>query len=665
MDEKELEKLLLEDLDDGSDAPTEEELFANCKDDDSLVAMATAGATTGYTPFKIRTAKPTKKDKFAKNYIVKGNGGWSWCILGNPKDKECDVLSNCVGYANGRFNEIYNEIMGTTGAKYYALNCKAKLFIDRAKKTYPDLVISDKPTPGAILVMGHATKSGHVIMVEEVINDKKFKSSESSYNGKAFYSKIREYNKGHWGMSDAYYQIGFIQNPAVTESKKVTPPVEENKYKDQILVHSTKLRCRTLPSLEGEILGYVEDGAYYNYDKTEAGDGYTWYRIAEDQWCANTGTIEVIPKTREPQIGDEVVLEGPLYRSSNAEKPVSVASRRNTVVTRFAEGALHPYNTKGDLGWCDASSLTVITPVKPDGPDYKTLYNINVEPNRYCTITVEKAKALPNSIVQVYAEPSKGYKITSLTANGIEIENYSFVMPAADVIIKATVEKVLYNIFVTGCEFGRVATNKVFATVGEAVYVTVLPEEHYKAVEVTVTNATPMYDSEGNIYFIMPASNVTVSATFEPVVQSVYHVGDRVLICKPGNSEPNGSGFVTFNVNCTAIVSKVEWTPDYTLAEYCYQLRDLDGNILGYYKAEDLTLETQLPDQKFYIGQSVKILRKGNSRPDGTGYAVFGIGWEKQVLDYIPNAEYKYKIGRSSWIDVVQGYYKEEDLEKI
>ena len=76
MDEKELEKLLLEDLDDGSDAPTEEELFANCKDaDDEFIAAATAGATTGYTPFTNRYTKPTKKDKFAKNYIVKGNGG--------------------------------------------------------------------------------------------------------------------------------------------------------------------------------------------------------------------------------------------------------------------------------------------------------------------------------------------------------------------------------------------------------------------------------------------------------------------------------------------------------------------------------------------------------------------------------------------------------------
>ena len=50
----------------------------------------------------IRTTRPHKDDKY---FVRKASGGYSTCIQGKPTDKECDVLSNCVGYANGAFNE--------------------------------------------------------------------------------------------------------------------------------------------------------------------------------------------------------------------------------------------------------------------------------------------------------------------------------------------------------------------------------------------------------------------------------------------------------------------------------------------------------------------------------------------------------------------------------
>ena len=53
--------------------------------------------------FKMRTSKPEAGNKY---YISKANGGYSDAIKGSPTDKDCDVLSNCVGYAYGRFNEI-------------------------------------------------------------------------------------------------------------------------------------------------------------------------------------------------------------------------------------------------------------------------------------------------------------------------------------------------------------------------------------------------------------------------------------------------------------------------------------------------------------------------------------------------------------------------------
>ena len=63
------------------------------------------------------------------------------------------------------------------------------------------------------------------------------------------------------------------------------------------------------------------------------------------------------------KIGDKVILTGDLYYSSNDLKPTSYVKNRHTQITRIANGARHPYNTIGDLGWCDEKSLTLDEPV--------------------------------------------------------------------------------------------------------------------------------------------------------------------------------------------------------------------------------------------------------------------------------------------------------------
>ena len=57
------------------------------------------------------------------------------------------------------------------------------------------------------------------------------------------------------------------------------------------------------------------------------------------------------------KIGDKVRINGDLYVSSNALKPVSSVKNKVTFITRIAQGAKHPYNTTGDLGWMDESSI--------------------------------------------------------------------------------------------------------------------------------------------------------------------------------------------------------------------------------------------------------------------------------------------------------------------
>lgn len=57
------------------------------------------------------------------------------------------------------------------------------------------------------------------------------------------------------------------------------------------------------------------------------------------------------------KIGDKVIITGDLYYSSNDIKPTSYVKDKKTTITRIAQGSRHPYNSTGDLGWCDEKSI--------------------------------------------------------------------------------------------------------------------------------------------------------------------------------------------------------------------------------------------------------------------------------------------------------------------
>ena len=174
---------------------------------------------------EIRTTKPKKGNKF---YNTKSNGGLSICIKGYPTDKNADVLSNCVGYACGRFNEIIGKM------KYPYFNCNAEDFIKRAKEFYPELIIEtdiNKPKVGAIVVHeGKGSKAGHVYIIERINEDGSIYTSESAYGGKAFFNATRK-KSNNYGLGSNYPFLGYIYNPSVIEVEPTPSPEEYDTYK--------------------------------------------------------------------------------------------------------------------------------------------------------------------------------------------------------------------------------------------------------------------------------------------------------------------------------------------------------------------------------------------------------------------------------------------------
>lgn len=175
--------------------------------------------------FTVRTAKPGAGNKC---YIRQATGGWNSCIQGNPTDSQCNVLANCVGYANGRFNEIYNEITGNRSNKYNTLNCNAENFIERARNA--GLEVGQTPRAGAIMcwqkgaTLSGNDGAGHVAVVERVNSDGSVYTSESGYGSSAFWNQTRYNSNGRWGISSGYTFRGFIYNPAVKETQPTPSP---------------------------------------------------------------------------------------------------------------------------------------------------------------------------------------------------------------------------------------------------------------------------------------------------------------------------------------------------------------------------------------------------------------------------------------------------------
>ena len=228
-----------------------------------------------------------------KNFITRGSGGWNTCIKGNPRYQYADALANCVGYASGRFNEIINIARETTGCTYTTLNCNAVGFKERAEAA--GLKTGSTPRRGAIMCWGKEGAAGHVAIVERVNNSNSVYTSESGWGSSAiFWNSTRSNNNGRWGIGAGYYFRCFI---------------------------------------------YLPDDVQKAIDAGEP-----------------TPTPQPTPSDKF-NIGDKVVVNGPLYVSSTASSPAGHVSNKVTNITRKNPGSAHPYNTTGDLGWMDESSI--------------------------------------------------------------------------------------------------------------------------------------------------------------------------------------------------------------------------------------------------------------------------------------------------------------------
>jgi len=242
----------------------------------------------------IRTDIPYNSP-FYNNY---NNGGYSWCIDGSPAhyDCGCNVLSNCVGYSCGRFNELYSVLTGYAGMKFPELCCNAEDFIEVAQNL--GLEIGMEPREGAIMVWGgEGELAGHVENVEIVYDAGHVFTSASGWDSPIFWNSER-WNDGNWGAGWGYWFRGFIYNPAVGGGTIITP-VSRDIYRDQIQNKAEDANVRDSASISANVLGIAPQGMY-NIISTAEADGYTWYQVEAGKWLAGGEWIEFFKAEERP-----------------------------------------------------------------------------------------------------------------------------------------------------------------------------------------------------------------------------------------------------------------------------------------------------------------------------------------------------------------------------
>lgn len=195
--------------------------------------------------------------------LVYGEQPWKWDV---------DSVYQCTWYCFWRFFQAHGiyptyQNRETKSGSYNNANTWLVNYRDPVKPMGKDYI----PVAGDIVVYDWENL-GHVAFMET-------DTMTSSYgNGNPNSFKFQNY-KNFQGEILGYLHCDYY--PIL--------PVERNTNINQIQTTDDTLRIRVAPSLDAEIVGYVQLGYYNVLSQTEA-DGYTWYEIAKDRWCADITT---------------------------------------------------------------------------------------------------------------------------------------------------------------------------------------------------------------------------------------------------------------------------------------------------------------------------------------------------------------------------------------
>lgn len=207
-------------------------------------------------------------------YNLPEYGGYAVGIIpGSPLVPGLTVLSNCVGYAAARFNEIIGQ-----GMFIYFQYAPAPHSWLQAAREY-GLKTGTAPKPGAVIVWGH-----HVAIVEQINTDGTIITSESGYNSKnPFWTETRNNQDGCWNGSAYNGFQGFIYQP---EEEKTMNGIDVSAHNGKIdwkTVRADGVQFAILRAGLGKFSSQKDERFDENYTNAKAAGlpvGAYWYSYA-------------------------------------------------------------------------------------------------------------------------------------------------------------------------------------------------------------------------------------------------------------------------------------------------------------------------------------------------------------------------------------------------
>lgn len=219
-----------------------------------------------------------------------------------------------TGHSSGEHLHLYltSEItkklpFNWTNLKTYSINPVPYLYYS---KEYNTIYISQNswkkplpdPIPEVVQPVDRDILKDQIICHEEGLRVRTGASISKTVIGHLL--KDRFYNYLDTVDSDGYtwYKIANNQWCAGIDSLEVLPhidivqPVEKDSSKDQLICSISNLRVRTAASLKGTQIGFLKQNEYYDWFGKENADGYEWYKLAENQYCAKVDEVTILPK---------------------------------------------------------------------------------------------------------------------------------------------------------------------------------------------------------------------------------------------------------------------------------------------------------------------------------------------------------------------------------
>ena len=404
----------------------------------------------------------------SESYSVSGSQkSWTFTLKDDQQAPETfDITIKNTGSSNARIDNV--KLVVTVAGE--EVDPTSPVIVAQ------DTVISADTENGVITFSINNPKEGSSL---SVIGDQTWFGASSVQGNKIFFTVLKnETNADRVGHLTLKYDGAKDKVVTITQKGKPFDTIE-SMYVAAVNYGSTA-RSSTIKFGNWVVSGVAGNNAYVT-------DGTNGFIIYENNHGFKVGDI----------LSGTVTCSLLLYKNSAELKGITSETEGLTVTT---DGTVTPKETTIDkLSGLNTGAVIVLKGVNYDGTNFTDGIN-SIQP--YKTFMT-----LPTF------DTSKKYNVTGVY---IQFDTTKEIAPRSeDDIEEVTAEK--YSITVAeGIEHGTVTPNVTSAIEGTKVTLTIEPKTHYELSTLTITdsNGANVEYNEADYSFIMPAYNVTVSATF-------------------------------------------------------------------------------------------------------------------------------------------------------